>query len=67
MLNKARNQNYVVSRHTSDLIDGQQLIYLFDESVIFVTQDRNLREAAKATPQSNRVISFNELLQQCRG
>jgi len=63
MRNKARNRNYDVRKHTSDLVDGQQLIYLFDPFAVIVSRDSDLRKIIKASPQRRRIMSISALIE----
>jgi hypothetical protein len=58
----ARNPNFSISRNASDLPDGQQLCYLCDPNVVFITNDSDFKTRAGKSPQATRIKSFAELL-----
>jgi len=58
----AKNHNYNFSQHDTDWIDSQQMYYLADPSVLFITCDKNIRFRTKRSSQRLRVLSFNELV-----
>jgi hypothetical protein len=57
----AKNHAYDFSRHDADWIDSQQLYYLADSSVRFVTCDANIGLRTMNSTQRDRVLSFDEL------
>jgi hypothetical protein len=62
VLDLARNENFDLARNASDLIDGQQLCYLANPHVVFVTNDSDHSKRVKKSPQVARVKTFRELL-----
>ncbi len=59
----ARNPNYNVGRRNiSDQIDLQQLSYLADPAVVFVTNDSDFRTRLTNSLQAERIKTFTELL-----
>jgi hypothetical protein len=62
----ARNGNFDVKKNVSDLIDAQQLIYLCDPTVVFVTDDSDFKKRVHGNSQSARILSFRELLRRAR-
>jgi hypothetical protein len=59
---QARNdKRYDFFKHSSDLVDGQQLAYLADPVMHFVSNDRKLRSRIANSPQSSRVLSWRDL------
>jgi hypothetical protein len=56
-----KNKLYDFSKHASDLVDGQQLAYLADASMHFITSDRKLKSRIADSPQSARVWSWKDL------
>jgi hypothetical protein len=61
-VSQARNdQRYDFFKHSSDLVDGQQLAYLADPDMHFVSNDRKLRSRIAGSPQSSRVVSWRDL------
>ncbi len=58
---QAKNPQYDFRKHDSDWIDGQQLFYLCDENVWFVTQDKNILQETKKSLQNTRIIPFQKL------
>ena len=55
----ARTSNYNFEKHKSDWIDEQQLYYLSDPQVYFLTRDGRLREWTKASTQASRILDFD--------
>lgn len=60
--NLVQNENFTISKNTSDLIDGQQLCYLCDPNVVFITNDSDFKNRTQNSPQANRIKTFAELL-----
>jgi len=58
----ARNANYDLRKNVSDLVDAQQLCYLADPTVVFVTDDSDHKKRLRGSAQSGRILSFRELL-----
>lgn len=56
---RARTSNYNFEKHRTDWIDEQQLYYLTDPQVHFLTGDGRLREWTKASTQASRILDFN--------
>jgi hypothetical protein len=67
LLDLARNRNYDLRKNVSDLVDTQQLCYLCDPTVVFVTDDSDHRHRLLGNAQSNRVLTFREVLTRIRG
>jgi hypothetical protein len=57
-----RNPDYDFSKHRGEIVDAQQLYYLCDSNVYFVTNDRRLKSAISRSPQVSRVLTYQELL-----
>ena len=57
----AKNHQYDFRKHDSDWIDAQQLYYLADPSVWFITCDANIRFRTIDSTQRDRILSFDEL------
>jgi hypothetical protein len=57
----AENQTYDLTRHDSDWIDEQQLFYLADPTVLFVTSDTRIKRRTSKSRQADRILSFEEL------
>lgn len=57
----AQKQVYDFAKHDSDWIDFQQLFYLSDPHIVFVTLDTNIGFRTKTSAQRNRVLSLDEL------
>ena len=55
----AQTSNYNFEKHRTDWIDEQQLYYLTDSRVHFLTRDGRLREWTKASTQACRILDFN--------
>jgi hypothetical protein len=63
----AKQGCYDFARHNSDWLDGQQLYYLSDPTVQFVTCDiRRIRHRTRGSSQANRIVSFDELVAMAR-
>ena len=56
-----KDKGYDFSKHASDLVDGQQLAYLAEASMHFITSDRKLKSRVADSPQSARVCSWRDL------
>jgi ferredoxin len=57
-----RNPNFAVSKHDSDLCDGQQLCYLVSSDIVFVTNDSDFTTRTRKSPQAARIKTFAGLL-----
>ncbi len=55
------DDRYDFFRHSSDLVDLQQLSYLVDPNIVFVSNDRKLKAHIRASPQSSRVWTWETL------
>ncbi len=55
------NPSFSVSRNRSDLIDGQQLIYLCDPQVVFISNDSDFRNRITNSPQLASIQTFSEV------
>jgi hypothetical protein len=66
LLNMAKNKNYDFSKKSSDWIDFQQLFYLADPSVLFVTEDKHFKNRTSGTVQANQIVSFDKFSAQMR-
>jgi len=53
--------NYNFHKHRSELVDAHQLTYLCDPDLYMVTSDKKLKKAIAESPQSKRVVTYNEL------
>jgi hypothetical protein len=54
--------DYGFRANTSDLIDAQQLYYLLDPTLHFVTNDERLIGYVRKSTQANRIMTFSQLL-----
>ena len=61
--NAAKNHNYDLQENISDLIDAQQLPYLCDPAVIFITNDTDHKKRLRGNPQGGRIKTFSELME----
>lgn len=52
----AANKSYRWDKKDSDWVDGQQLIYLADPELYFLTEETKIRTKCAASPQSSRVL-----------
>jgi hypothetical protein len=62
LLNLARNSNYDLQKNVSDLIDAQQLFYLSDPVVVFVTDDSDHKTRLRKGGQQQRIKTWKELV-----
>jgi hypothetical protein len=62
ILDAARNHNYSLDKNISDQIDAQQLYYLCDPAVVFITNDTDHEKRLRGNPQRNRIKTFSEIL-----
>ena len=58
----ARDKNYNFNDHNSDWLDSQQLYYLCDSAVIFVTKDSDLKRRAANSKQSDRIVLYSDFV-----
>lgn len=57
----ARNHTYDFAEHDSDWLDGQQLYYLADPLLKFITCDTKIRIRTRSSSQRDRILSFEDL------
>lgn len=50
------SKDYKPEKHANDLLDAEQLIYLSDPSLCFVSCDGGFRNLVKKSPQAKRII-----------
>lgn len=50
------NKDYKPEKHQNDLLDAEQLIYLSDTSLCFLTCDNGFRQFVTKSPQARRII-----------
>ena len=62
LCDQAEQNTYSFADHDSDWIDVQQLFYLSDPSIHFLTHDERLRNRVRGCGQAARIISFRDLL-----
>jgi hypothetical protein len=53
------NKDYNPEKHKNDLLDAEQLIYLSDPSLCFLTCDKGFANLVKNSPQAKRVITVS--------
>lgn len=58
----ARNGTYNFANHLGDWIDQQQLYYLCDPNLYFLTDDTKIRERCIASTQAARILNLGEIL-----
>jgi hypothetical protein len=58
----AKDKGYDFSAHASDWGDTVQLYYLCDESMHFLTWDKDFRNRTKGSPQSSRILTYPEFV-----
>jgi hypothetical protein len=51
-----QNKDYNPEKHANDLLDAEQLIYLQDKSLCFLTCDTGFQNLVKKSPQVSRII-----------
>lgn len=54
-----QNRDYNVKKHMNDLFDAEQLIYLADPTLHFLTCDYGIRSLVKSSPQAERIITVS--------
>jgi hypothetical protein len=62
LLDLARNENFDLRKNVSDLVDTQQLCYLCDPTVVFVTDDSDHRKRLCGNAQLSRIRTFADTL-----
>jgi len=55
-----QNKNYNPEKHRNDLFDGEQLIYLADPSLSFLTCDTGFENAVKCSPQAKQIVTVKQ-------
>ena len=53
------NENYSPEKHKNDLLDAEQLIYLSNPSLFFLTCDKGIANLVKNSSQAKRVITVS--------
>jgi len=53
-----RSQEYNAEKHRNDLLDAEQLIYLSDPTLCFLTCDGGFQNLVKKSPQAPRIITI---------
>jgi hypothetical protein len=53
------NDEYNPEKHKNDLLDAEQLIYLFDATLCFLTCDKGVSNFVKKSSQASRVITVS--------
>jgi hypothetical protein len=61
LMDFAEQGSYNFSKHGSDWIDAQQLFYLCDPVVHFLTLDGGLKRRVSDSPQRDRIIEYEDL------
>jgi hypothetical protein len=61
LFKRAKTSNYNFEKHATDWIDEQQLYYLSDPQVHFLTRDGRLQEWVKQSTQAKRILDFSAL------
>ena len=57
----AKNGMFNFDNHGGDWIDLQQLFYLADPNVYFLTEDKDIRQRCGSSLQSNRILLLKEI------
>ena len=60
--NHAKDPKYNLLKHRTDLVDAQQLYYLCNPEVHFLTTDARLRNRVLNSTQSGRIMTLNSFL-----
>lgn len=60
--NLLKNPNFSTEKNKSDHVDGQQLFYLCDPTVAFITNDSDFKNRTRKSRQADQIKSFEELL-----
>lgn len=55
--NAVQSKDYNPEKHANDLLDAEQLIYLADPSLCFLTCDTGFQNLVKKSPQAARIIT----------
>jgi hypothetical protein len=58
----AKNSNYQPDGHDGDWVDGQQLIYLCDPNIHFLTDDKSIKAKCAKSQQCHRVLLLPEFV-----
>lgn len=61
LYDEARNKFYDFAKHDSDWLDRQQLYYLADPMVRFVTNDGEFKHRTRGSSQADQILSFEDL------
>jgi hypothetical protein len=54
-----KNTNYNVEKHINDLFDAEQLIYLADPTLRFLTCDHGIRNLVNRSSQAERIVTVS--------
>lgn len=57
----AKDPRYNIEKYKSDLVDAQQLYYLCDENLTFLTSDTRLKNKIVGSSQADRVLTFQDV------
>ena len=57
-----KDANYDFAKHGAEIVDAEQLYYLCDATVLFVTEEKKLRKRVSDSPQSHRIMTVDEFV-----
>jgi hypothetical protein len=55
-----KDPKYDFSKHGAEIVDAQQLYYLCDATVLFVTEEKKIRKRVSDSPQAHRIMTADE-------
>jgi hypothetical protein len=58
----AKDKSYDFKDHDSDWLDSQQLYYLCDPAVVFVTKDSRIKKRSRKSAQTDRILLYSEFV-----
>jgi hypothetical protein len=56
-----RNSDYDFAKHGTEIVDAQQLYYLCEPNLYFVTNDGRIKKAVFGSAQAQRILTYKEL------
>lgn len=56
----AKDPRYNIAKYKSDLVDAQQLYYLCDDNLTFLTADTKIKNKVIDSPQASRILTLQE-------
>jgi hypothetical protein len=55
-----KSKGYNPGKHANDLLDAEQLIYLSDSTLCFITCDSGFQNLVKKSPQATQIITVTQ-------